>query len=259
MTAPSPAGAHLCRRADPVRFAHESLAFEPDPPQAAILRDVSRRIVICGSRQWGKSTTVAALAVHHMLHNARALCLVLSSSGRQSGEFVRKAKGFLRHLGHKVRGDGQNQSSILLPTGARMVGVPDMDGTIRGFSAVTMLVVDEAAQVEDSAYMAVRPMLGVSRGTLILLSTPFGKRGFFHDEWRDGGPRWSRHFVPATECPRLDPEFLEEERVTLGDLAYRQEYLCEFLDEAQVVFPRNVVDRAFTRKARPLWPKGRPD
>jgi len=72
------------------------LAFEPDPPQAAILRDVSRRIIICGSRQWA---TVAALAVHHMLHNARARCLVLSSSGRQSGEFVRKAKGLPSPLG----------------------------------------------------------------------------------------------------------------------------------------------------------------
>ncbi len=30
-------------------------------------------------------------------------------------------------------------------------------------------------------------MLAISQGRLNCLSTPFGKRGFFFDEWTDGG------------------------------------------------------------------------
>jgi hypothetical protein len=45
-----------------------------------------------------------------------------------------------------------------------------------------MLVIDEASRVDDTLYLAVRPLLAVSGGRLVALSTPFGKRGWFHDE-----------------------------------------------------------------------------
>ncbi len=41
------------------------------------------------------------------------------------------------------------------------------------------LKIDEAARVSDELYRAVRPMLATSGGRIVLLSTPFGKRGFF--------------------------------------------------------------------------------
>jgi hypothetical protein len=31
-------------------------------------------------------------------------------------------------------------------------------------------------------------MIAVSGGQLICLSTPYGKRGFFYEAWRHGGP-----------------------------------------------------------------------
>lgn len=63
----------------------------------------------------------------------------------------------------------------------------------------------------------------------MLLSTPFGKRGFFYDAWtaRDG---WDRYEISARECPRISDVFLEEEERTLGEWWFKQEYLCEFQD-----------------------------
>ena len=63
---------------------------------------------------------------------------------------------------------------------------------MRGFSAVSLLLIDEAAQVEDAMYKALRPMLAVSDGDLWLMSTPYGKRGFFYECWEHGGPEWLR-------------------------------------------------------------------
>ena len=95
--------------------------------------------------------------------------------------------------------------------------------------------------MEDAVYKALRPMLAVGNGDLWLLSTPFGKRGFFYENWAGGSEDWVRTAVPATECPRITEEFLEEERRQLGDLWFRQEYLCEFIDEAQQMFGRDLV------------------
>lgn len=58
--------------------------------------------------------------------------------------------------------------------GSRIVALPGKEETIRGFSGVALLIVDEAARVPDALYQAVRPMLAVSGGQIILLSTPFG-------------------------------------------------------------------------------------
>jgi hypothetical protein len=84
----------------------------------------------------------------------------------------------------------------------------------------------------------------VADGDLWLLSTPFGKSGFFYENWEHGGKEWERTKAPATECPRISKKFLEEERRQLGEIWFRQEYLCEFVDNGQQMFGMDVVMRA---------------
>ena len=114
------------------------------------------------------------------------------------------------------------------------------------------MVVDEAARVPDELYHAVRPMLAVSGGRLILLSTPFGKRGFFHHEWTEGGPEWHRVKVTAEDCPRIPKEWLEREREAIRDSWFQQEYLCEFVDTEDQVFPSDDIADAFAMDLTPL-------
>src|SRR4051812_30543803 len=149
---------------------------------------------------------------------------------------MRKAEGFVKRLGIRPKGDGENEMSVELPNGSRIIGLPGTEATIRGFSAVQLLLVDEAARVSDDLYMAVRPMLATSNGALWLMSTPAGKSGFFYEAWTGGSAEWDRFSVPATECPRISPRFLEEERRTMADRCFRQEYLCEFTDNESGVF-----------------------
>ena len=258
-----------------VEFAIEQLGFQPDEKQAAVLESNSRRGMLLCSRQWGKSTISAAKAVHRAATVAGSLVLVASPSERQSGEWVRKAEEFVRRLGWKPKGDGTNAQSILLPNGSRIVGLPGNEATVRGFSAVSLLLIDEAARVPDDLYRALRPMLAMAPniaahngspsgrlcarsstahkgGDLWLMSTPYGKRGFFYEEWADG-QGWERVTGPATECARISAEFLDEEKRALGETWFAQEYECAFTDNGQSLFPRDLVDSVLREEVEPLF------
>jgi hypothetical protein len=95
-------------------------------------------------------------------------------------------------------------------------------------------------------------MLAVSQGTLVALSTPFGKRGWFHDEWH-GENDWHRVKVTADQCPRISPEFLAEERRALGARWYAQEYGCEFSECLDAVFSWADIQAALSDDVKPLF------
>src|SRR5205085_1966281 len=145
-------------------------------------------------RQAGKSEAAAALALHTALLQPGALVLLLSPSERQSGELA--AKVF--HLYDRARAAGTALPAIKrtalqlhLCNGSRVIALPESEKTIRGYSGASLLVIDEASRVDGALYAGVRPMLAVSRGRLIALSTPFGQRGFFWEAWSGTG-RWER-------------------------------------------------------------------
>lgn len=137
------------------------------------------------------------------------------------------------------------------------ITLPGSEKTIRGFSGAALLLVDEAARVDDALYFAVRPMLAVSGGSLVMLSTPYGKRGVFYEEWtrEPGGDNsaWERYEVSASECPRISEAFLEEEREALPPWVYRQEYECSFEETDDQVFATDLIDSAVSPDVTPLF------
>ena len=148
----------------------------------------------------------------------------------------------------------QSALRLELGNGAR-ISLPGDEGTVRGFSGVSLLVIDEAGGVADAFYRAVRPMLAVSRGRLLALSTPFGKRGWFHEEWY-GSESWECVKITAPDCPRITPAFLAEERRVLGERWYRQEYLCSFEDSVDSVFAYDDIQAALNDREQPwLFPE----
>jgi len=240
---------------DPVEFAREGLGFNPDPWQATVLRATGKRVLLNCSRQSGKSTTTAALALHQANFIPLSLILLLSPTLRQSGELFRKVGEHLRNLREQPSMEEDNRLSLRLSNGSRIVSLPAKEANIRGFSGASLIIEDEASRVPDELYRAVRPMLAVSGGRMILLSTPFGKRGHFHEEWTKGGDSWQRIEIKASQCPRISPEFLEEERRVLGEWWFRQEYECEFVETTDQVFSYDSVMAALRDDLRPLFQK----
>lgn len=230
--------------------AHETLAlaldpallfalrgYTADPWQCELLRSSAPRLLLNCSRQAGKSTAVAALACHTAVFTPGSLVLLLSKALRQSSELFRKVLEFVHMLGPIAGLENSSALGLELKNGSRILSLPGQEGTIRSFSSVRLLIIDEAARVPTVLYKAVRPMLAVSGGRLICLSTPFGRSGFFHDAWHDRETDWQRFEVRAEQVGRIAPAFLEEEKRTLGQAWFDQEYGCSFAGHEGLVYP----------------------
>lgn len=231
----------------------ERQGMHADPWQARLLRSTAQQTLLLTTRQAGKSTTVAALALHTALYAAGTLVLLLSPGLRQSQELFLKVMQAYTTLGKPVAEQEASTQRLLLANGSRIVALPGTEATVRGFSGVGLLIIDEAARVMDDLYVAVRPMLAVSGGRLIALTTPFGQRGWFHHEWTQGGANWQRITVPASECPRISAAFLEEERRSMGERWFAQEYLCSFEDTVDQVFSSESIFAAVSDEVQPLF------
>jgi hypothetical protein len=238
-------------RRDPAQTMIEA-GLTPDPWQGRLLRTSWTRALLLCSRQAGKSQVAGALALAEAL-TRRSLILLLAQNQRASGELFRdKLLPLWRALGRPLQDRPPTQLTLELSNGSRIVSLPTSEGGIRSYSGVRLLVIDEAARVPDDFQRAVRPMLAVSRGRLICMSTPFGKRGFFYEEWLSSRP-WERVRITAHDCLRIDKAFLEEERAAIGERWFRQEYLCSFEDMMGAVFREEDIAAAFENDLKPLF------
>lgn len=242
----------LAATLDPATFGEQALGAPLDPWQRDALRSPSRRSIWLCARQVGKSSTAAVLALHEAVHRPGSLTLVVSASQRQSSELFRSVLGMLDRLPERPRLVEENRLSLTTAAGGRLISLPSSEATIRGFAGVTLLIEDEASRVADALFVATRPMLAVSAGRHILLSTPHGTRGHLYELWEHGGPSWERIKITAEECSRISPEFLEEERASLGEWWYTQEYECAFLDAESQAFGRAEVDAMFNEEVA-VW------
>ncbi len=236
---------------DPVVFARR-LGVDPDAWQADLLRSNEPNIIVAVSRQAGKSTTTSIKALWVAHFQPGATILLLSPSMRQSGELFKKVKTFEGLLDSDDALETESATELGLRNGSRIVSLPGSPTTVRGYSAPALVVVDEAAHVEgDDLFVAVRPMLAVSGGQLILLSTPNGKTGYFHDAFHYG-TAYHRILVTAEECPRISAAFLAREREAMTSAKYRQEYECSFEAMAHALFDPDTVAAAISEDV-PLW------
>jgi hypothetical protein len=109
---------------------------------------------------------------------------------------------------------------------------------------VKLLIVDEAAFVPDDTMAAVRPMLAVSSGRMLAMSTPFGRRGWFYEASKS--QEWRVTTVTADQCPRISAEFLADERRALGEWRFKAEYECQFVDLGGLMFSTDDIAAIFT-------------
>ena len=237
---------------DPVIWAREVLGFHPDPWQADLLRSRSTKIILNCSRQSGKSTTCAALGLHESIYRRPSFGLVIAPTQDQSAELMMKFDEFRGAV--ELPSDylsTDTKLAVKFANGNRFVARPGSEKTARSFSAVTLLLEDEASRVLDDLYNSVRPMLAVSNGRHIIMSTPFGKRGHFYKIWNTERNLWEDYEVPAEMCPRITPEFLAEEKRT--NPWFEQEYHCVFQDATDQVFSNFTIKRMFDCDIKPLW------
>jgi len=234
---------------DPVEIFRQTVG-EPDDWQREFLADESRQIIVCCSRQVGKSSAAAVKALASARSRPRSLWILVGPTLRQAQELFERARDAIelslvekeeQRIGHPHAPAAQSALRVKLNNGSRIIALPGRrPGNVRGYSP-DGVIIDEAAFCTDAIFSAISPMLAVTGGQLILLSTPCGQRGFFYQAWND--PSWKKYEVPWTKCPRISAEFIEQEKRRLGAI-FAQEYLCQFLVGVTSPFDQAAIDAA---------------
>jgi len=205
-------------------------------------------ICLRSGRQVGKSTVISQKAGEYAIKNKNKVILVVAAVERQAFHLFEMilyyldsnyrtyiCKGRKRPTKSKIH---LNNGSVIycLPTGLSGLG-------IRGYT-VDLLIADEAAFIPEEVWTAITPMLAVTKGNIILLSTPFGKGGFYYKKFSD--PSYTSFHVSSEDCPRIDKKTLEQAKKDLTKLQYAQEYLGEFVDELRQFYPTELIQKCMT-------------
>lgn len=229
---------------NPVAFA-ESLGITPDAWQKDVLLSSGignkRHVQVLASRQSGKSLTCALYGLWYALNNPHSLVLVLSPSLRQSSLLFKTILEMYKELGRPVPSNIESALTLQLANKSKIVSLPALEKTIRGYSGVDLLILDEAALVDDELYYSVRPMIAVSNGRIFAIGTPHGRRGWFYHTYMESS-EYHKIKITADQCPRISPEFLKAERRAMGDYWYEQEYMVAFHESAKSLFRTDVVE-----------------
>ncbi len=225
--------------------------IEPDRWQERLLLSNAKRIILNCSRQVGKSTMASGFALHKAMFTPESLVVLTAPTERQAKELFAKVSRFYLAVGGVVNAASVRRLGLELANGSRIEALPGNPETVQGYSP-DLVIIDEAARIKDELYYGLRPSLAVTGGVLMMLSTPRGKRGVFWEQW-DSGEGWERYEVPATECPRITPAYLAEERASVPARIFRQEFCCSFEETEDQLFSHEEVRSAMTDEVEPLF------
>lgn len=215
-----------------------------DPWQKEFLRSDDQFTLLNCARQNGKSTIAAVLACHTAYYSARSLTLIISKRLEQAVNLGLTIRQSFANLGEPPLYDEANKTHVTLArNGSRIICLPGNEAGVRSYSGVGLLIEDESSRVLDALHNAVRPMISISRGRMVLMSTPFGKRGHFWNLW-DKGQGWHRFKIPWDQNPRHDREFIAQEKRELPEWWFAQEYMAEFRDPIDQVFSSEAISKA---------------
>lgn len=197
--------------------------------------DYEGDITLRTGRQVGKSMVIAEKAVRFATQHVGTITLVIAASQRQSGLLFEKIKGALAALEGSVLAEKPTLTRIVLKNGSKIYSLPagKTGEFIRGLT-VDLLIIDEAGYVPEKVFNSIIPMVGVSKqtrgfGNIIMLSTPYGKGGYYYDSFTDKD--FKSWHISSENCPRISKDLLKKERKRMTKAEYAQEYLGEFTEE----------------------------
>lgn len=227
--------------------------FKWDKWQIGVL-EAKGNVTLRSGRQVGKSEVISKKAADFALNNDNVTVLIIAASQRQSSLLFEKVRIRTDEIDEEQNGglyeDRPTLTRIRLNNGSRIYSLPAgrSGNFIRGFT-IDMLIADEAAYIPESVWNSVLPMIAVSRetkgmGIIVLLSTPFGKGGYYYDSFTD------KDFTPfhasSEDCIRIPKDFLKKERARMSKAEYRQEYLGEFTEEWNQFFTTDLIKSCMT-------------
>ena len=222
-----------------------------DPWQQELLK-TEGNIALRSGRQVGKSTIISIKAGEYAINNPHKNIMIIASVERQAYLLFEKVLSYIYNTHKEMIKTGKDwktgqtfsptKTKIHLKNGSVIHCLPTGDSGygIRGYT-IDLLIADEAAFIPEEVWVAVTPMLTITKGHVWLLSTPFGRNGFYYRCFKD--EKYTHFHVSSLDCPRKDQDFLDHERSWMTKAQFAQEYLGEFVDSLRQLYPNALIDK----------------
>lgn len=227
--------------------------------QKLILASNRRFIVVRVHRRAGKSYTFAILALYHALTTESCEILIVCPQQQQVAELFSKIREFIRAndwIQAYKENDGRSPQHIEFKNGSRVLGFTtgarqkSKAMGLRGQGADIFLI-DEAAYLNEEDWEAIKPIMWgdkhrVNPPRVYVASTPSYTRGMYYDLCvkPEFAKYWHRIHVSVADNPEWTERDIEDVKATSNELEWQKEWLAEFPEFGEGVFPKKMVDRA---------------
>jgi hypothetical protein len=190
--------------------------------------------IILKSRQLGISTITAAHAVWLACFYKDKNILVIATKLAVAQNFIKKVKVAIKSMPNWLMMPeivSNNKQTLEFSNGSSIKAVPTSDDAGRS-EALSLLIVDEAAFIRnfDELWTSLYPTLSTG-GRAIVLSTPNGVGGQYHDLWlkaESGESLFNAIKLPWDVHPGHDDEWFNQECKNFSRKQIAQELLCDF-------------------------------
>lgn len=190
------------------------------------------------SRQQGKTTICTVVLIKYLLHANKEIGYVTPTKSL-SKKIYNAVKGMLEPQGVIKSANGQDLT-IESITGSKLYFFSsEQADNIRG-NSFNYLFLDEAAFFTNDTpdnniwWSILFPTIKVNGEKIIMISTPNGKQGFFYEMVQKAHSTQGYKYIERTiyDDGLITKEDLEDIKNTIPTIAFEQEFLCKFLDDA---------------------------
>ena len=217
--------------------------FRPYPRQRQVLDNIINSEIMyhtmVNGRQSGKSTTLLGLILYYSINDSKSVTLYTAPTYGQINKIMVQIMDTLQPTGIVVTANRASYEIKLSNGSIIYFRSTERADSIRGL-AVDYLMVDEAQDVKTSDFQkSILPTITARGKKCVLAGTPKTKQ-FFWDYYQMGKsedfPNHTSYNFPSWESPYVSEEFIEENRKTLPEDVFRQEFGAEFIDNDGQVF-----------------------
>lgn len=224
--------------------------YTPHSGQAVIHRyildnpKIKYLVLSCG-RRWGKSLAMLNQALFYALSNPKEKVVFLTPTyklGKELFDVLYTSLGdnfyyYLSRKGNKAVNTTDLKFKFSNGSTIQFFSFEKPEN-LRGLSASRMFI-DEAAMLSDDAFNAIiKPICSLAK-SVICLSTPRGKVGWFYKYFtldKKLKNRYKSFHFPSSSNPMIPKDELEDARDNLPNHIWLQEYEAEFIESAANLF-----------------------
>jgi len=233
----------------------------------------NRLSIVLAARQIGKSWIAGAYLLWFAMFHFDKTVVIASNKNDNAMEMIHRIRYMYERVPHWLKPglpeDGWNKHQMGFDNNSRIISQPTSENTGRGLS-ISLLFLDEFAFVRDSVaedfWTSISPTLATG-GSCIICSTPNGDTNRFAQLWRGANIKSPDNpnvgvngFAPIEvkwdEPPGRDAKFQREEIAKIGELRWKQEYLCQFLSSDPLLID-TVVLALLTEQTKEIKPIGK--